>query len=546
MNTQQEISVVREIGQQVPTSLRLKTVLSVFIVALLLGVSGITFFLVSGIFERFAEAVRGDLTWKTQKVAAEMASKADVGLALADGKVVDEALRGYIGTADIQGWAALDKGGRVLKRAGDLPLPALELFKLPPGALGTGTDYFWSWSPAQIEGNELGKVAAVVSARRLHEGERLRTRILLIAGAACLAALLASFVFVGGYLGPVLRFAERTLQKLQHLNATLEVRVDDRTAALRNANSQLTESLAKIQNMQRQLMDASRRAGMADVATTVLHNVGNVLNSVNVSANVVTDTLTQSRLNGLARAADMIRAHKDDLSRFLTEDEKGRRIPLYVCSLADAAAEERASIVRELESLQKNIDHIKVIVSRQQAQAKTVGVIERISIPELLEDALKFVSTSYERHGLAVVREFQDIGSVRLDRHKLFQILMNLLSNARHAVKAVEDPAKEKRVVVRVQRQGEDKFVIEVEDTGCGIAAENLQKIFTYGFTTKEEGHGFGLHSSACAAAEMGGSISAHSDGPARGARFTITLPLEPPAAEVSSVDLPSFRRAAG
>src|SRR6185369_13109107 len=112
--------------------------------------------------------------------------------------------------------------------------------------------------------------------------------------------------------------------------------------------------------------------------------------------------------------------------------------------------------------------------------------------------------------------------AARLDRHKLFEMVMNLLSNAGHAVEG----QGMRNIAVRVRPRGFDRFLIEVEDTGCGISPEHLDKIFTFGFTTRPGGHGFGLHASACAAAEMGGSLTAHSDGPGRGARFTIELPL--------------------
>jgi signal transduction histidine kinase len=549
-STGDEISVVRDLGNRVPSSLKLKTILGVFIAGLLLAVSGLTFFLVSGIFDRFAEAVRQDLAWKAEQLAVQMARATEVGLAAGDLSAVEPVLSAYLKVADLQGVVAVRADGKILVKKGQIPAVA-PLLAIGEGVVGTGPDYFWACAEGSIEGAKVGKVAAVVSARRLHESVRLRTRILLIAAGACLAALLASLFFVSGYLGPLLRFAERTLEKLQHLNATLEHRVDERTAALRQANGQLTESLEKNQAMQRQLMDASRRAGMADVATTVLHNVGNVLNSVNVSANVVMDTMQGSRLNGLAKAAELMRARKDDLSRFLTEDDKGKKLPLYLCGLADAASAERASMLKELESLQKNVDHIKVIVSRQQAQARSsLGVVEDVSIPDLLEDAIKFVGSSYEKHHVHVEREFDELPSVRLDRHKLFQIVMNLLSNAKHAVLAVQDPARERRVTVRLRLRSDTRFAIEIEDNGCGIAPENLKKIFTYGFTTKREGHGFGLHSCANTAAEMGGSLGASSPGPDAGARFILELPLVAPGErpsnpEPSTVDLPNFRAAA-
>jgi signal transduction histidine kinase len=128
-----------------------------------------------------------------------------------------------------------------------------------------------------------------------------------------------------------------------------------------------------------------------------------------------------------------------------------------------------------------------------------------------------------EKRGIELVRAYEGAPVVRLDRHKLFEMVMSLLSNARYAV---EDQPGARRITVRVRERERDRFVLQIEDSGRGISPENLEKIFTFGFTTRPGGHGFGLHASACAAAEMGGSLTAASDGPGRGACFTIDLPV--------------------
>ncbi len=291
----------------------------------------------------------------------------------------------------------------------------------------------------------------------------------------------------------------------------------------------LDECLAELDETRGRLEEASRKAVLADVATTVIHNVGNVLASVNVSAGVVADLVRRSRLEGLAKAAELLRQHEGDLAAFLTSDERGKRLPEYLGKLADVVREERTTILAELDLLQRNVDHIKAVVGMQQAHAKTSGgAVEAVSIVDLVEDALRFNLASYDKHGLQIARDYADLPSVLVDRHKLFQIVMNLLSNARHAVK--DTTGQERRISVRLRQAVPGRFLVEVEDTGCGIPAENMGRIFTHGFTTKREGHGFGLASSASAAAEMGGTLTAYSDGEGKGARFTIDLPLRLPA----------------
>jgi PAS domain S-box-containing protein len=290
----------------------------------------------------------------------------------------------------------------------------------------------------------------------------------------------------------------------------------------KQAERRLVESLDHLHRTQRQLIEASHRAGMAEVASSVLHNVGNVLNSVNVSAGTAREIVAGSRAPGLGKAVKLLREHEADLAGFLGQDPRGKKLLEFLERLAEVLGEEGARLRAELESLQKNVDHIKVIVSMQQSHARApTGATERFAPAEVAEDALKLVG-AWEGGGLAVVREYGELPAIEADRHKLLQIITNLLANARQAV--ADCPRKV--VTVRLRPHPGDRFIIEVEDTGSGISAENMKRIFQHGFTTRKDGHGFGLHASALAARSMGGTLAAHSEGPGRGARFTVELPI--------------------
>ncbi|HEY3754676.1 MAG TPA: ATP-binding protein [Opitutaceae bacterium] len=283
----------------------------------------------------------------------------------------------------------------------------------------------------------------------------------------------------------------------------------------------MEESLEKTQ---RELIDASRFAGMAEVATGVLHNVGNVLNSLNVSASVIGTTLRQSKIDNLVKVVALLQEHSGDLRAFVTGDAKGKLIPGYLQALAGHLMEERTELLRELDSLQKNIDHIKEIVSMQQAYATMAGVTEPLSPASLVEDALRMNSAALVRHDVSVVREFGPAPLVAVERGKVLQILINLIRNAKYAI---DDGANaERRMTLRILRQDEATVRISVRDTGVGIPPENLTRIFSHGFTTRRGGHGFGLHSSALAAREMGGALNGGSDGPGKGAIFHLDLPV--------------------
>jgi PAS domain S-box-containing protein len=286
----------------------------------------------------------------------------------------------------------------------------------------------------------------------------------------------------------------------------------------------LKEAEARLIEVHKQLLETSRQAGMAEVATSVLHNVGNVLNSVNVSATLVSDQMRSSKAQNVSRVADLLTANASDLAAFLTNDPKGRKIGSYLTSLGSELSAEHQRMTEELNHLRKNIEHIKEVVAMQQSFAKVSGVSERIAFTELVEDAVRINETALVRHHIAVVRDFRAKPQLTVERHKVMQILVNLISNAKYACSA--GPAEEKKIILRLSENGA-RLVFEVIDNGVGIPPENLTRIFAHGFTTKKDGHGFGLHSGALAARELGGTLVAKSDGAGRGATFMLELPLE-------------------
>jgi signal transduction histidine kinase len=282
----------------------------------------------------------------------------------------------------------------------------------------------------------------------------------------------------------------------------------------------------ELKTAQEKLIDTAHRAGMAEVAADVLHNVGNVLNSINVSTTVIREKVTSSEVANLEKVANIINEHTDDLGTFLTEDPQGKHIPVYLTEVSKCLQGEQTDIISRLWALVDNVQHIKDIVSAQQSYAKVSGVEVQTSLSKLVEDAIQINSAGLERHGTQLIREFEEFGDVEIDKQKFLQILVNLVSNAKYALS--DSKREEKLLTIRIYKHGEDRFRIEVTDNGVGISEDNLAKIFSYGFTTKEHGHGVGLHSSALASKEMGGSLSVYSDGVGQGATFTLELPIKP------------------
>jgi two-component system, NtrC family, sensor kinase len=342
-----------------------------------------------------------------------------------------------------------------------------------------------------------------------------------------------SFRAVAGMLGTSIA-RQRAQRELLEAKQTLEVRVRERTAELWDQIGAKEKAHTQLAEAQQRLIKLSRLSGMAEVATGVLHNVGNVLNSVNVSSTLVATRIREMRVDNLATTVELIREHESDLSAFLENDPKGRRVLPYLYKVTRHFRGEREALLSELELLRSHVGHIKEIVATQQNYAKVSGLIEDVCLASLAEDALRIVHSGVTRREITVERDFEEVPSVPADKHKILQILLNLMRNAQQAIKA---HGGERRVIrIGIRRWGDDAVRLEVGDSGIGLSREDLTRIFAHGYTTKPDGHGFGLHSGALAAREMGGRLWAESDGPGRGATFILELQMARKTTMVESV----------
>ena len=318
--------------------------------------------------------------------------------------------------------------------------------------------------------------------------------------------------------------------ELEHTNSVIEDRIQQRTKELATTNQQLQAEFVEHRKTQeqregalRRLAEASRRAGMAEVATGVLHNVGNVLNSVNVSTNLLLSANRKSRVSVLARASEIVSKNQSRLAEFLTNDKRGREFPTVLQRLTDELLTEQKERQAELKTLVTNLKHINKVIDFQQSFAKDSSVVEETSVCGLVEEALR-INEDHEQQGRFEIET--DIGSippVLTDKHKVLQILINLVSNARHALGDSDRADAKMKISAKLV---DDTVRIDVADNGIGIASEDLDRVFAHGFTTKKTGHGFGLHSSALAAQALGGKLSVQSGGAGQGATFTLTFPI--------------------
>lgn len=316
---------------------------------------------------------------------------------------------------------------------------------------------------------------------------------------------------------------------IRDLNMNLERKVEERTLSLRllhaeldERNTELETALAELKDMQSQLVEVAHRAGMTEIATGVLHNVGNVLNSVNVSVTLLGETVRKSRMTSVSKIAALAQEHGSAFQA-TGADPRIQKMPEYLGLLSEALSAEQRDMLGEVSNLAEKIQHIKNIITAQQTYTRRVSFRETVGINDLLDDLLALHEPTTVKERVQVLREFSELPPVTLEKSKLLQVLDNLIKNALEAM-AVDSISH--RVLRVATERADQQIVISVADTGHGISHEQLKNIFRFGFTTKASGNGFGLHSAALAMTEMGGTISVQSDGEGRGATFTITLPL--------------------
>lgn len=309
------------------------------------------------------------------------------------------------------------------------------------------------------------------------------------------------------------------VRNIREQNILLEKEVKSRTAELDNRNKELKETLTDLENTRNELIEKAHKAGMADIATGVLHNVGNILNSVNTSSSLIDDTLQKSKLGGLEKANKLLQEHIDDLDTFITKNPKGKKLMNYYLKLEKPLKEEQKSIMQLSQRLSNKIKLINEVISAQQSYATATTNSDKYKLPEIVDEAMVLNSGSSERHSIKIEKNYESFVPVVCQKTKLVHVLVNIFKNAKEAMAHIQSDNK----ILTIHIKDDSEYVyLSISDNGYGISKENLAKIFNQGFTTKKDGHGFGLHSSANYIREMGADIKVESGGKDKGAVFTL------------------------
>jgi DNA-binding response OmpR family regulator len=335
-------------------------------------------------------------------------------------------------------------------------------------------------------------------------------------------AVLRAKVRVGMRLSDLEASNNNKIQLLARAN----LRQQSLIQTLEEKNRVISQQAQDIQKAQKQLVETARRAGMAEIATSVLHNVGNLLNSAMTSSTVIREAVGHSKVSTLSRLAEILRTRPEGLLEFVRSDPRGQKLTDFITEIAAALTAEHQLVAEKLQILAESQEQIRQIIALQQSYAGVTGVKDSIHLPGLIEDATRLFIESFKKHEIAISCDFvRELPAINVEKHKLLQILINLLQNARDATKSRN--REDRLILIAVASKSPGTVAIELTDNGVGISPEVQQRIFNFGFTTKAGGHGFGLHGCANLAREMGGTLAASSPGPEQGATFTLTLPIK-------------------
>jgi len=323
--------------------------------------------------------------------------------------------------------------------------------------------------------------------------------------------------------GPLGRLSAALKRVGETGDLTLQLRTN-RHDEIGEVAAEFEKMLARLTESQDAVVRASRHAGMAEVAANVLHNVGNTLTNSIVLTSDIQSTLRGSRTAGLGKAIDMVKQHESDLPLFLAEDAKGKQLPAYLIKAGDAVVAEHAALVSDVEKLERSLAAVQDIIRAQQSVDGPTEVLQSVDMHDVIYGALAVIEPSFLRHRVRCTCTVPSDIRTMLDRSKFQQVLLNIVTNGVQACKLASE--QHRFVHIEAGFADAERIFVEVRDGGMGFDEQRKTKLFTQGYTTREDGHGLGLHYCANAVRQMNGTITASSDGPGLGATFRIELPL--------------------
>src|SRR5512133_74622 len=298
----------------------------------------------------------------------------------------------------------------------------------------------------------------------------------------------------------------------------MRIKVKEYTENLEKMVADRTEELKATQ---KELVEKAHLAGMADIASGTLHNVGNLLNSVKASLETMNGIIANAPDNDFKKANKILRDEMETSSALIDQNSRLGKLFRYYLLLEESFCESRNGLDENIKRLSEMVNAIGDVIAAQQNYAGAGGFSEKVTMSEIVEDALIMQSGSIKRHGISIIRDYHDMPQVTVQKIKLMHVYINLIKNAKDAM--LENPPDKRLLTISIQEDNND-ILVSFTDVGCGIEPQNLNKILSPNFTTKKGGHGLGLHSSANFLKEMNGKIWAESNGIGTGAKFICRL----------------------
>lgn len=377
------------------------------------------------------------------------------------------------------------------------------------------------------------RVPREMVARSIHTTKLARNSFIFGSVAALLILLVMLQQIVIGPLAAIREHSNRVAKEGFSAEPLLLTR-NDEIGQLARA---FDEMVGDLSDAQTQLARASQAAGRSQVAGTVIHNVGNVLTNVNSLLDAASTGVEGLRIGPLDKlAARLRRDRNNEILLAATPD--------YLEGLAASLKSDQTSIQELLSTLHDNVRHIHDVIRDQQRHADPSIRLTRVSLQAVVEEAIACCRAKLDDEMISVEIAGSLRTSVCSDHSLLLQTMINIIGNARHAMR---DNCDRARILSIGTEHTEETVRLLFRDNGCGMTQETIQRVFDAHFTTRESGTGLGLHFCALTLNRLGGSIRTHSDGPGLGAMFILEFPSDPPHGTILSDvrSIPSTTRTA-
>jgi two-component system, NtrC family, sensor kinase len=357
-----------------------------------------------------------------------------------------------------------------------------------------------------------------------------RVATLCSLGGGSLTLLTMWILLQRGVVTPLSRMVDHLAKvgRSGNLKARLNFNRSDEIGVLASEFDRMVGNLAEYR---KKVLNSAHRAGMEEVASEVLHNVGNAVNSASCSAEMLREQLSVSKVQGLERAVALLQEQRPRIAEFFSTDSRGPKWIDYVTTLNEALQQEHQEELVEVARLSDTVRHIREVIAAQQTHTGQEAFVQDVELSALIDEALLLNRELISQHGIEVDLRLEPMPELQLNKSKITQVLVNLVRNA---IQAMTDAASERRLAIMGRLDGEGAVEIEIADSGCGFDDNVRTKLFTHGFTTRPDGHGFGLHYCANVLHAVGGRIAAQSAGLGKGATFRICLPNATSLAAVS------------